>query len=209
MGQALDVRTSTQPEGPASRVVPHEAESAPLNTKASASILVVDDHPANLVALEAVLEPLGHDLVKCSSGEEALRHLLTRDFALILLDVQMPGLDGFKTAQLIKERQKIREIPIIFITALSRDSAHVFRGYSHGAVDYLLKPFDPDILRSKVSVFVELFLQKEKIKEQAILLRERERQALAKKTEARIRALVDAMPLCVWAAGAKGEAYYC
>jgi len=174
-----------------------------------ARILVVDDHPGNLVALEAVLDPLGHELVKCSSGEEALRYLLTGDFALILLDVQMPGLDGFKTAQLIKERPKSRDVPIIFITALSRDATHVFRGYSHGAVDYLLKPFDPDILRSKVSVFVELFLQKEKIKQQAMLLRDRDREAHEKRTEERIRRLVDAMPLCVWAAGVNGEAFYC
>jgi PAS domain S-box-containing protein len=175
----------------------------------AARILLVDDNRANLIALEAVLDPLGHELVKCSSGEEALRLLLSIDFALILLDVQMPGLDGFKTAQLIKERPKTRDVPIIFITALSRDSSHVFRGYSHGAVDYLLKPFDPDILRSKVSVFVELYQQKEKIQAQALLLREQERHALEKKAEERIRALVDAMPLCVWAVGAKGEAYYC
>src|SRR5262245_21869455 len=103
MGQALDVRTGTQGEAPASRVVAHESEPAPAAaTVTRASILVVDDHPANLVALEAVLDPLGHEVIKCSSGEEALRHLLSRDFALILLDVQMPGLDGFKTAQLIK-----------------------------------------------------------------------------------------------------------
>src|SRR3954454_6550144 len=178
MDQALDVRSGAQTEGPASRVVQHEVEPATMTTTASrASILVVDDHPANLVAIEAVLDPLGHELVKCSSGEEALRHLLTHDFALILLDVQMPGMDGFKTAQLIKERHRSRDIPIIFITALSRDPSHVFRGYSHGAVDYLLKPFDPDILRSKISVFVELFLQKAKITEQAALLREREREA--------------------------------
>src|SRR5262245_2756286 len=154
---------------------------------ARARILMVDDNRANLIALEAVLEPLGHELVLCSSGEEALRVLLSGEFALILLDVQMPGLDGFRTAQLIKERPKSRDVPIIFITALSRDSSHVFRGYSHGAVDYLLKPFDPDILRSKVSVFVELFQQKEKIREQELLLRKRERLAHEKQTEERIR----------------------
>jgi PAS domain S-box-containing protein len=209
MGQALDVRKSTQTDGPPSRVVPLDQESALAPSTSRASILVVDDHPANLVALEAVLEPLGHELVRCSSGEEALRYVLTRDFALILLDVQMPGLDGFKTAQLIKNRQKSRDIPIIFITALSRDSSHVFRGYSHGAVDYLLKPFDPDILRSKVSVFVELFLQKAKIKEQAALLREREREAHEKVMQERVRRLVDAMPLCVWATGTNGEVFYC
>jgi PAS domain S-box-containing protein len=207
MAKAL--RTAPRTTEVTTPVVPPSAETVAAPTPAKPRILMVDDNRANLVALEAVLDPLGHELVSCGSGEEALRLLLATDFALILLDVQMPGLDGFKTAQLIKERPRTRDVPIIFITALSRDSAHVFRGYSHGAVDYLLKPFDPDILRSKVSVFVELFLQKEKIKEQAILLRERERQALEKKTEERIRALVDAMPLCVWAAGAKGEAYYC
>src|SRR5216683_4725725 len=122
MGQALDVRNPPNNDGPSSRAAPHEPESGAVIGASRAAILVVDDHPANLVALEAVLEPLGHELVKCSSGEEALRHVLTRDFALILLDVQMPGLDGFKTAQLIKDRQKSRDIPIIFITALSRDS---------------------------------------------------------------------------------------
>src|SRR5258706_1697399 len=206
MGHALDVRNPPHNEGPTSRAAPHEPESGAVTLAASrAAILVVDDHPANLVALEAVLEPLGHELVKCSSGEEALRHVLAPDFALILLDVPMPGLDGFKTAQLIKDRQKSRDIPIIFITALSRDSTHVFRGYSHGAVDYLLKPFDPDILRSKISVFVQLFLQKAKIKEQAALLREREREAHEKKAQERVRRLVEAMPLCVWATGTNGQ----
>jgi PAS domain S-box-containing protein len=192
------------------RVAQSEPSSSSLiATLPQARILVVDDHPANLVALVAVLEPLGHEVVRCSSGEEALRELLASEFALILLDVQMPGMDGFKTAQLIKSRPKCRDVPIIFITALSRDSAHVFRGYSHGAVDYLLKPFDGDILRSKVSVFVELFLQKEKIKQQAELLRERDREAAEKRTQERIHGLFDAMPLSVWGATVTGEAYYC
>ena len=102
-----------------------------------ASILIVDDHPANLVALEAILAPLGHELVMARSGEEALRHILQREFALILLDVQMAGMNGFETAGLIKQHPRSRHIPIIFITAVSRDAAHVFRGYSQGAVDYL------------------------------------------------------------------------
>jgi PAS domain S-box-containing protein len=186
-----------------------DSSSSVMAAPARARILVVDDHPANLVALVAVLEPLGQDIVRCNSGEEALRELLTREFALILLDVQMPGIDGFKTAQLIKSRPKCRDVPIIFITALSRDAAHVFRGYSHGAVDYLLKPFDGDILRSKVSVFVELFLQKEKIKEQARMLREREREAAEKRTQERVHGLFEAMPLCVWGTTATGETYYC
>jgi signal transduction histidine kinase len=165
-------------------VVSHETESALLAALAeSPSILAVDDHPGSLMALQAVLAPLGHELVTCNSGEEALRHLMTRDFAVIILDVQMPGLDGFTTAQIIKERTKSRDIPIIFVTATSRDSSQIFRGYSHGAVDYLLKPFDPEILRSKVAVFVQLFLQKLKIKEQAALLREREREASDQKMQ--------------------------
>ena len=100
-----------------------------------------------------------------------------RDFALILLDVQMAGMNGFETAGLIKQHPRSRHIPIIFITAVNRDAAHVFRGYSHGAVDYLVKPFDPDILRSKVAVFIDLYLKGEKIKVQERLLREREREA--------------------------------
>ncbi|MDQ3644103.1 MAG: SpoIIE family protein phosphatase [Actinomycetota bacterium] len=119
-------------------------------------VLLVDDEPANLVALEAVLEPLGQELVRAMSGEEALRQLLRTEFAVILLDVRMPGLDGFETAALIKRRQRTRHLPIIFVTAISKDTEQVFRGYSEGAVDYLLKPYDPVVLRSKVAVFIDL-----------------------------------------------------
>ena len=104
-----------------------------------------------------MLEPLDRELVQAGSGEEALKLLLEREFAVILLDVRMPGLDGFETAALIKQRERTRHIPIIFVTAVSKDTEHVFRGYSEGAVDYLLKPYDPAVLRSKVSVFVELY----------------------------------------------------
>ncbi|MDQ4048349.1 MAG: SpoIIE family protein phosphatase [Actinomycetota bacterium] len=121
-----------------------------------ARVLLVDDEPDNLVALTAVLEPLGRDLVTAASGEEALRLLLREEFALILLDVRMPGLDGFETAALIKQRERTRNVPIIFVTAISKDTEQVFRGYSEGAVDYLLKPYDPTVLRSKVAVFIEL-----------------------------------------------------
>jgi len=171
----------------------------------TASILLVDDHPANVVALEAILAPLGHELVTASSGEEGLRQLLRRDFALILLDVQMAGLDGFQTANLIKQRPRSRHIPIIFITAVGRDAAHVFRGYSEGAVDYLVKPFDPDILRSKAQVFVELYLKEEQLKAQAKLLREHERDALLRAGEERYRHLLDAMPQSIWASDAEGR----
>src|SRR3712207_2233849 len=122
----------------------------------SARVLLVDDEPDNLVALQAVLEPLGRELVMASSGEEALRLLLKDTFAVILLDVRMPGLDGFQTAALIKQRERTRHVPIIFVTAISKDTEQIFRGYSEGAVDYLLKPYDPAVLRSKVAVFIDL-----------------------------------------------------
>src|SRR5437764_11470040 len=121
-----------------------------------ANILLVDDKQENLVALEAILEPLGENLLYARSGEEALRQLLLHDVAVILLDVQMPELDGFETAALIKQREKTRAIPIIFLTAIAKDEAQVFRAYSSGAVDYLFKPFDPGVLRSKVAVFIDL-----------------------------------------------------
>src|SRR5206468_2011032 len=123
--------------------------------------LVVDDRPENLLAMEATLKPLKVRLVKARSGEEALLHLLRQTFAVILLDVQMPRLDGLQTAELIKQREQTRHIPIIFITALSRETAYVFKGYAHGAVDYLLKPVDPEILRAKVRVFCDLFVRGE------------------------------------------------
>ena len=172
-----------------------------------ASILLVDDRPANLLALEAVLEPLGQRLVSAASGEEALLRLLEEDFAVILLDVQMPGMDGLQTAEILKARDKTAHVPIIFITAISRETSFVFQGYSLGAVDYLTKPFDPEILRSKVAVFVDLFLKGEKIKQQEALLRHREREDLLRRSEHRYRALTDAMPLCMWVARPDGEAY--
>ncbi|MDY7227744.1 PAS domain S-box protein [Hyalangium rubrum] len=180
-------------------------ESTP---RSRASILMVDDHPSNLLALEAILEPLGQELVKATSGEEALKFLLQRDFAVILMDVQMPGLDGFQTAALIKQRERTRTIPIIFLTALSRDAAHVFKGYAHGAVDYLLKPFDPEILRSKVGVFVDLFLKEQQIQRQGALLRQKEREALERQSELRYRRLLDSLPESMWAARPDGSLYY-
>jgi PAS domain S-box-containing protein len=119
-------------------------------------VLLVDDRPENLLALSAVLEPLPCELVTVTSGEEALKELLNGEFALVLLDVQMPGMDGFETAELIKARERTRTLPIIFVTAISKERHHVFRGYESGAVDYVFKPYDPGILRSKVSVFLEL-----------------------------------------------------
>jgi two-component system cell cycle sensor histidine kinase/response regulator CckA len=131
------------------------------------NILLVDDRRENLLALEAMLSPLGHNLVKTSSGEDALKELLQQDFAVILLDVQMPGMDGFETAELIRGRERSRHIPIIFLTAVSTSDAHIFQGYLVGAVDYLLKPIVPEILLSKVAVFVELYRKSDKIQRQA------------------------------------------
>ncbi|WP_141618266.1 hybrid sensor histidine kinase/response regulator [Myxococcus sp. AB036A] len=154
---------------------PSVIRDAPGEDAPHARILLVDDTPANLLSLEAILEPLGQELVLARSGEEALRELLRGEFACILMDVQMPGLNGLETAHLIRARERTRYLPILFITALSREAAFVTRGYAQGAVDYLLKPVDPDILRAKVQVFVALYLRGEEVKRQAVELAERRR----------------------------------
>lgn len=120
-------------------------------------ILLVDDRPDGLMAMEAVLGHEGYNLVQASSGHEALASLYDHDYAVILLDVQMPVMDGFETARLIKQYAPARETPIIFVTAISKETHHIARGYESGAVDYLFKPFDPNILLSKVKIFVELY----------------------------------------------------
>ena len=120
------------------------------------SVLLVDDRPENLLALRAVLEPLGCPMTAVTSGEEALKALLQQEFAVVLLDVQMPGMDGFETADMIKARERTRTVPIIFVTAISKEKRHVYRGYEAGAVDYVFKPYEPELLRSKVRVFLEL-----------------------------------------------------
>jgi PAS domain S-box-containing protein len=173
-----------------------------------ASILAVDDREENLLALEAVLAPLGHRLVAVTSGTEALKELLLGDFACMLLDVQMPELDGFELASLIKQRKRSQHIPIIFVTALSKDETHVYRGYSAGAVDYIFKPIDADVLRSKVTVFVELWAKNRQLQERAAKLHERELAELERASEARYRQLADAMPQIVWTSGADGGATY-
>ena len=136
-----------------------------------AQILLVDDRSENLVALEAILSSLNQTLVTVRSGEEALKALLVDEFAVILLDVVMPGMDGFETASHIKRRPKTRDVPIIFLTAASAEPDHAFRGYAAGAVDYISKPFDPWVLRAKVAVFVELYAKNQQLQEQAELLR--------------------------------------
>ena len=132
----------------------------------SVNILLVDDRPENLLALEALLENPGLNLAKAGSGAEALGFLLERDFALVLMDVQMPDMDGFETAELMRGSERSKQIPIIFITAISKEQKYIFKGYEAGAVDYLFKPIEAEILRSKVNVFSELYRQKKLIQEQ-------------------------------------------
>jgi len=135
-----------------------------------AKILLVDDRPENLVALEAILGSLNQELVTARSGDAALKALLSDEFAVILLDVLMPGMDGFETAAHIKRRPRTRDVPIIFLTALNSEPDSAFRSYSAGAVDYIAKPFDPWVLRAKVSVFVDLYMKNRQLSEQAALL---------------------------------------
>ncbi|MBI3118604.1 MAG: response regulator [Candidatus Hydrogenedentes bacterium] len=147
------------------------------------NILLVDDNPKNLLALEAILEDLHENLVRADSAKECLRYLLQEDCAVILLDVQMPEINGFETARLIREREKLRHTPIIFLTAFGRNEVDVMLGYSLGAVDYIFKPLIPEILRSKVAIFVDLFR-----KTREIALREKERtEALAKLEQSKER----------------------
>ena len=136
-----------------------------------ARILLVDDRAENLIALEAILSSLNQQLVPVRSGEAALKALLSEEFAVILLDVVMPGMDGFETAAHIKRRARTHDVPIIFLTAAGAEPDHAFRGYAAGAVDYIAKPFDPWVLRAKVAVFVDLYVKNRQLREQAELLR--------------------------------------
>src|SRR5215831_13328864 len=135
------------------------------------NILLVDDRRENLLALEGILKSLNENLVKASSGSEALKYLLRNEVAVILLDVEMPDMDGFQTATLIRERERTSHTPIIFLTAISKSDIHVSQGYSLGGVDYIFKPFAPDVLKSKVSAFVQMFKQREEVRRQSALLK--------------------------------------
>ena len=141
-----------------------------------AKALLVDDRRENLLALEAILQGLPVRSVAVEGGEAALNQLLVDDFAVILLDAQMPDMDGFETASHIKRRERTRHVPIIFLTAADRDAQLALRGYAVGAVDYLTKPFDPWVLRAKVSVFVELWTKTRQLSAQSEAVREREAQ---------------------------------
>src|SRR4051794_40380373 len=143
------------------------AEQVPVEAPAErARVLLVDDDDRNLLAVATVLEDLA-EVVLARSGEEALRHLLKGDFAVILLDVYMPGMDGYETAQIIRGRDQTKGIPIVFLSAVNKETEHLLRGYSMGAVDYVFKPVDPVILRSKVAVFVELFEKSKEVERKA------------------------------------------
>ncbi len=165
----------------------------------NAHILLVDDRPENLLALEHVLDDLDCLISTAISGPEALRLLLKHDFALVLLDVQMPGMDGFEVAEMMRNKRKTQHIPIIFVTAISKEQRHVFKGYESGAVDYLFKPLDTNILRSKANVFIELHKQKSLLEryaenlEHEIARRKKVEEAL-RKSEERHRTVLDSAP---------------
>jgi len=160
-----------------------------MSTVQKTNILLVDDRQENLMALEAILSSLGQNLIKANSGREALRQLLNQEFALVLLDVQMPDMDGFETAAIIRERQRLQHTPIIFLTAINKDEKHIFKGYSLGAVDYVCKPFDPEVLKTKVKVFIEQFRRTAEAKSQANQLRQsnQELDVLNEALEKRVR----------------------
>ncbi len=161
------------------------------NTSEKAKILIVDDDERNLTALQLILEELDEELVFARSGEEALRYLLHNECALILMDVLMPGMDGYETAGLVRNRERSRHIPIIFLTAVSRNEVHEFKGYTAGAVDYVFKPIEPFILRSKVAVFVDLYKKTREISHKV----EQERRLLQENQQAQASRLAAEMAL--------------
>lgn len=180
--------------------------------KSQINIMLVDDHPENLLALQAVLDSPEYNLVTAKSGMEALKFLLQEDFDLILLDVSMPGLNGFETAAMIRERPKNRRVPIIFVTAINKSESDAARGYSIGAIDYIVKPFDPDILRSKVAALMELSYKSSELKKEIESIRKSEQASkeeeiakLEKASHERFRNLANAIPQIVWIAGPDGR----
>ncbi len=185
-----------------------------------AGILIVDDQEGNLRVLEGLLEDLGADIVSVNSGTEALSRLLERDFAVILLDVRMPVMDGFETAEMIRKRRRSRHIPIIFVTAISDDVEQIAKGYAVGAVDYIMKPLNGDILRSKVRVFIDLYHKGRELAtkseelaaknadlEKEIRKRERVERILAKSRDFYL-ALFDEFPTLVWRSDEDGKITY-
>lgn len=179
------------------------------------SILLVDDHEENLIALEAILAHPDYDLVKCTSGQEALKKLLHHDFAVVLLDVMMPDIDGFELASLLRKREQTKNTPIIFLTALAKEISYVYRGYSVGAVDYISKPLEPAIVIAKVHIFVELFKKNKLVEYQAKMLRDAEArehelriERVKQQSEIRYRHLAESIPQIVWRANELGHLEY-
>jgi PAS domain S-box-containing protein len=179
------------------------------------NILVVDDRPEGILAVQAVLSSPSYNIITAASGNEALKHLLQDDFAVILLDVQMPIMNGFETASVIKTREKSKDIPIIFMSAINQDEQYVYQGYGVGAIDYLLKPFDPYILRSKVAIFVDIYRKNHLIKEQALKIRETEARAHAQEIDRleienlrKYQSLADSIPQIVFRLLADGRYEY-
>lgn len=184
-----------------------------MESNSKVNILLVDDRAENLLALVAILQDLNENLVQAQSGEEALRCLLNQDFAVILLDVQMPGLSGFDTAALIRSRPRSKQTPIIFLTAFTTSEQLIFKGYSLGAVDYLQKPIDPTILRSKVAVFVDLFKKTEAIQQQTATLKAQASQLTAmneelRQSEERFRLLSACSPVGIFFTDTEGHCTY-
>jgi PAS domain S-box-containing protein len=184
---------------------------------AQATILIVDDEPDNRFALSHVLAELEQRIVEASSGEDALRFLLREECAVILLDANMPGIDGYATAELIRRRERSRHIPIIFVSAIDKDDEHIARAYAMGAVDYVFKPVDPVILRSKISVLVDLYLKNEEVRRQALLERMLQEENLRirqekldterqlRQIEERQTAIVRSLPIVLYSARLKGR----
>src|SRR4051812_42783812 len=173
--------------------LPYGDDEEPLRISYGRDILVVDDHQTNLIAIEAALSPLGRKLVLANSGTEALGRLLEKDFALIILDVAMPGMDGFETAKLVRSRERNRATPIIFITGLSWENDAVLRGYELGAFDFLMKPIRPEVLRAKATVFVqlqertiEIAVKADELRQAQARAHERELQAQRRRFEAEV-----------------------
>jgi PAS domain S-box-containing protein len=195
---------------------PGSTTSETSESREPASVLLVDDRPEDLLALSNMLTHPEYRLVMARSGAEALRRVLETDFAVILLDVMMPGMDGFEVASMIKSRDRSRHTPILFLTAAHQDVSTIYRAYSVGAVDYLSKPLDEAVARAKVAIFVELFRKDQRIQAQAQALREADRRErelqLAEVrllSEKRYRSLVEMIPAAVWTAYPDGSVNYC
>lgn len=158
------------------------------------NILIVDDRPENLLSMESLIESPELNIVRASSGNEALGLMLDYEFAIVLLDVQMPGMDGFETAELMRGSERMKHVPIIFVTALSKDQKYVFRGYESGAVDYLFKPLEPEVLKSKVKIFCEIYRQKRIIQNQ--LTEIEEKNDVLQRQLKEIKVLKGFLPIC-------------